>query len=662
MSKFTPIILWRAKREHRILRNRFASRRMTSALLISTSCLAFTPAYANDATTVPPIVISATRNPTPIDQIGSSMTLITSADIEAKQEQSLPDVLRDVPGLNVVQSGGEGGQTSVFMRGANSNHTKVLIDGIDVSDPSTPSGAFDFAPILASDIERVEVLRGPQSALYGSDAIGGVINIITKKGTGPAQFTASAEAGSFRTRNESAGVSGSQDRFNYSFNVNHLQVGAVPVTPVNLLAPGEGHHDDYHDILTLSSKLGANLTDTIDVGLVTRYTETDALFTADDDYCPFPYSSPLCTSPDPVQSESRNKEFFSRVTAHQKLFDGVFDQTFGAAYTSYNREDFIPNIDPLFNYGDRVKLDWQGNIKLAEGEVGVLGAEHQLDEIDKSPISAQIKNNAGFVELQSNIGERLFNALSVRYDNNDRFGGEITYRIAPAVLIAETDTKLKASYGTGFKAPTLNELFVTFFAADPAFNFYANPNLKPEKSKGYDFSFEQYMFTKQVQFGSTWFHNDIKNLIASNPVGTMDINIGHATTYGFENFASYKPWDALTLRADYTFTIAKDDTHDQELTRRPKNKASLNAAWQAAKDIRLTAMMLYVGPWIDPNRTVPRLNAAGYTTFNLAADYDIKDNVTLYGRIDNLLDHHYQNPVGFDQPGLGAYAGVKTKF
>ena len=159
------------------------------------------------------------------------------------------------------------------MRGTNANHTKVLIDGIDASDPSNPNGAFDFAPVLASDIERVEVLRGPQSALYGSDAIGGVINIITKKGTGPAQFTASAETGSFRTRNESAAVSGSKDRFNYSFDVSHLQVGALPVTPVNTLAPGEQHHDDYHDVLTLSSKLGANLTDNVDVGLVTRYTE-----------------------------------------------------------------------------------------------------------------------------------------------------------------------------------------------------------------------------------------------------------------------------------------------------------------------------------------------------------------------------------------------------
>src|SRR5580658_6414345 len=162
------------------------------------------------------IVITATRIPTPLLQVASSITVVTAADIEARQERTFADVLKDIPGLNVVQTGGPGGETSVFMRGTNSNHTKVFIDGIDVSDPSNPTGTFDFGQLLTQDIERVEVLRGPQSGLYGSDAIGGVINIITKSGSGPAQLTASLEGGSFDTFNQSAGVSGSQDDFHYS--------------------------------------------------------------------------------------------------------------------------------------------------------------------------------------------------------------------------------------------------------------------------------------------------------------------------------------------------------------------------------------------------------------------------------------------------------------
>ena len=186
-----------------------------------------TTATSADATTVPQVVVTATRVPTPVEQVASSITIVGSDEIEAKQYESLPDILQDVPGLNLVQTGGEGGATSVFMRGTKPNHTKVLVDGIDVSDPTTPSGAFDFSAIPAADIERVEVLRGPQSGLYGSDAIGGVINIITKKGSGPAQFTASVEGGSFATFNQTAGVSGSTDRFNYSVDVIHLHDGAV---------------------------------------------------------------------------------------------------------------------------------------------------------------------------------------------------------------------------------------------------------------------------------------------------------------------------------------------------------------------------------------------------------------------------------------------------
>jgi vitamin B12 transporter len=193
------------------------------------------------------IVVTATRIPTPELQIASSISVITADEIAVRQIQTLPDVLKDVPGLNVVQTGGVGGQTSVFMRGTNSNHTKVLVDGIDVSDPSSPSGTFDFGQFPSQDIQTVEILRGPQSGLYGSDAIGGVINIITKSGSGPAQFSAGAEAGSFDTFNQYAGVSGSLDAFHYVANLEHLHSGETPVTPLDLLAPGERRIDDYYD-------------------------------------------------------------------------------------------------------------------------------------------------------------------------------------------------------------------------------------------------------------------------------------------------------------------------------------------------------------------------------------------------------------------------------
>ena len=191
-------------------------------------------------------------------------------------------------------------------------------------------------------------------------------------------------------------------------------------------------------------------------------------------------------------------------------------------------------------------------------------------------------NDAGFVQLQSTIGERLFNAVSLRYDSNDRFGSKATYRVAPAILIPETGTKLKAVSAPGSRRRPSISYSRTF----PAFDFFANPDLKPETSLGYDAGFEQALLDERVRFGATYFHNDIKNLIDFNNTFTSFVNIGRATTYGAETFVTIHPMDPLTLRADYTFTIARDDTTGAELVRRPKNKASLNAtlAGQPADD------------------------------------------------------------------------------
>ena len=248
------------------------------------------PALAQDgASQAKPeeIVVTATRVPTPISQIANSITVITAADIAIKQEQTLPDVLKDVPGLNIVQTGGPGGQTSVFMRGTNSNHVKVLVDGIDVSDVSNSNASFDFGQFLTPDIERVEVLRGPQSGLYGADAIGGVINIITKTGNGAPQFTAGIEGGSFGTFNQSAGVSGSTGPFHYTANIEHFRSDDTPVTPLDLLAPGDKRIDDSYDNVTASTKLGLDVTDNFDLGLVGRYTNSHLDFTGDN-YATFP--------------------------------------------------------------------------------------------------------------------------------------------------------------------------------------------------------------------------------------------------------------------------------------------------------------------------------------------------------------------------------------
>ena len=630
-----------------------ARRVLVSALILSNVLPAWAAGGApgGDAEPLQLVVVSATRIPTPQLDLASSVTVVTAEDIAAQQQRTIADVLRNIPGLNLVQQGGPGSVTSVFMRGTSSNHTKVLIDGIDVSDPSNANAAFDFGQLLTQDIERIEVLRGPQSGLYGSDAIGGVINVITRSGSGPMKLAASIEGGSFDSFNQTAGLSGSQDTFRYSANVAHLHSGATPVTPPDLLGPGEPRHDDYYDNFTVSTKLGLEVAPSFDLGLVARYTSTHLHYTGED-FSTFP------ALPAAEQSESNTDEYYGRATAHLVSLAGALDQTLGAAFMRNQTATLQPQTPEGLNTGERVKVDWQGAVRLAAAETLLLGLEDARDEISQ-PLSASTRIDSGYAELQSQLGEHWFSALNVRYDDNDRFGSKVTYRVAPAWVSQASGTKLKASVGSGFKAPTLSELFQDF----PQFLFFANPNLRPESSVGYDAGIEQDLAGNRLRVGATWYHNRIRDLITTDVTATTWANVGRATTYGVESFIAWQAARQLALRLDYTYTEASDELAHQELLRRPKHKSTLNVSWRPREALLLDLSVLSVSTWVDGNRdfSIPRLDAPGYTAVNLAAAFDLTRTFTVFGRLDNLLDRRYENPVGFLQPRFRAFAGVRAK-
>jgi len=609
---------------------------------------------AATAVELPQIIVSATTIPTPAEQIGSSVTVVTAAQIERDQRRTVPDVLATVPGLNVVQSGGAGGLTSVFMRGTNSGHTKVLIDGIDVSDPSTPNRVFDLGQLLTTDIERIEVLRGPQSGLYGADALGGVISITTKKGAGPTKITGMVEGGSFGTFNQAAQVSGSTANVNYAFTASHFQSTNTPVTPRELLQSGQRAIGNYYDNSTYSTKLGADLSENFSLNFVGRYTDAKLRFTGDD------WSSWPLVFPASEQSTQVKHQGFARGEAVWSMFDGKFKNYFGAAYSDMWSWNFDPNGFPTtsVNKGDRTKYDWRGYITAAPGQVVLLGLEQETERLRTDTDNAQNGNKGAYVELQSELAKRFFLTANTRYDSNDRFGGHATWRIAPAFLVPTTETKLKASYGTGFKAPTLSQMFVNY----PPF-FFGNPSLRPEESVGYDLGFEQPLANDRLRFGATWFHNSIKNLINTNTTGDSLANIDRATTYGVEAFVSAAVTTQLKLRGDYTYTTAKNDVTGEELLRRPKHKASLSAVWAPTEQLTLTSTVLYVGSWMDMDRffLMPAPFATQpYTLVNLAGNYVVNKNLTAFARIDNLFDHRYQNPIGFERPGLGVFGGIRV--
>jgi vitamin B12 transporter len=603
---------------------------------------------------VSPVVVTATLIPTPIDQVGSSITLITAKEIQDHQWRTVPDALQEVPGIDVVQSGGAGGQTSVFIRGANSNHTKVLIDGIEANDPSTPGNGFDFGQALTGGLARVEVLRGPQSSLYGPDALGGVINIITREGHGAPRLDATIEGGSFDTFNQSASLSGSDKRFSYAFSADHTHVGATPVTPLDLLAPGETRNDDRFDSLTLGTKLGFDLNSVLGFGLVARYVDSDLKFTSENyDLYPLP------DQPDAAQTDQKERQVFTRGEARVNLWDGKFVNVFGLGYTDYHTRTASPDdgfgASTGFSDGDRLKVDWRGTLALSKTETLVLGAEDRRDRIFGSN-DAQDSERGGFAELQSHPFDHFSGALSVRYDSDDRFGDKVTWRIAPAYTVAATGTLLRASYGTGFKAPTLTQLFVSF----PPY-YLANPNLRPEESEGFDAGFEQPLFGGKLRFGATGFHEAIRNLITDNADFTTDINIGRATTYGAESFIAIAPVRQVSLRVDYTYLVARDDIAQEELLRRPRTKIDVTAVWRPTEKLTLSATGLYVGARVDGNRdfSIPRLTAGPYAVFGVAGEYAVTKTLTAFARIDNLADRRYEDPTGFQRPGIGAFGGLK---
>src|SRR3982074_2126651 len=307
------------------------------------------------------VVVGPTATETPIDQIASSVTVITAKDIERDQRRTVPDALSTVPGLNVVQSGGPGGVTSVFMRGTNPNHPKVLIDGIDVSDPGNPARVFDLGQLLTYDIQQIEVLRGPQSGLYGADALGGVISIITKKGEGPPRATGMIEGGAFGTFNQTAGLSGSEERFNYAFNVAHFRATDIPVTPLELLPPGQKAIGNNYDNMTYSTKLGADVSENLTLTAVARYTDATLRFTGDT-FDPVTFSS----FPAAAQSTQIVHQFFTRGEAVWSVFDGRIKNYFGVNYTNHWNSHISPgDVAPTITTGDRVKYDWHTVTQLA---------------------------------------------------------------------------------------------------------------------------------------------------------------------------------------------------------------------------------------------------------------------------------------------------------
>jgi vitamin B12 transporter len=604
------------------------------------------------------IVVTATRLETPKREVASSITVITAEEMARKQQTSVIEVLRQVPSLSVAQAGGPGQVATVFIRGANSDHTKVIIDGIWVNDPISPSGGFDFGQLSTDDIERIEIIRGPQSVLYGSDAIGGVVNIITKRGKGDPHGYVKFEGGSFKTFRENVCVSGAIKQFDYFMDVGRMDTGGISSAGKQY----GNHENDPFGVTNFAGKFGWRPCEAFESTIVFKTFNAAAQI-----------DNHGGAGGDDPNRIVRNREVLFRNENRLLLADGKWEQKFGFSYVTNLRSD-NDNPNPgnaqflRSNYtGSRTKFDWQHNLFLDKTNTLTLGAEteeqsgsSEFREIAPFAFTSlfprETQRNTGYyIQDKINVNDAFFATVGARLDDNDMFGDKATWRVAPAYYIKETDTKIKGALGTGFKAPTLYQLFSSF----------GNPALQPETSLGWEAGVEQRFFDKTLTAEAVYFSNRFQNLIDYSFATNKYLNVGEATSKGVELSLTYRPSKEIQFGGNYTYTQATDETTGLALLRRPRNKGGVDVTYFATDKLTFTLAAIFVGQRRDVDANLwpaPRVTLDSYQVWNFTAAYQLTEKLSIFGRIENAFNATYEEIKGYGVSGAAVYAGIKADF
>lgn len=583
------------------------------------------------------VVVTATRTEVPAEQLSSSVTVIGREEIERKKAATIQELLRDVKGVDVHGFGGPGSQVDVRIRGGNPSHTLVLVDGVRVNSPT--SGDFSFATITTDSVERIEVVRGPMSTLYGSFASGGVINIITKRGSGPPTFNLLAEGGAFKTAREVMEVSGGMDRFDYSLGLSRFDTHGI-----SRANRRHGNREaDGHEQTTVSTRLGLALPGRAKLTGTFRY--IDALTDLDVSRSGVQVDDPrVQDSREAVASVALSNPFTDFWDQNLQLF--LYDRSFVGRRAARASDNF--NID-LQNRG----IDWQNNFALGENTTLTSGYtfEQQRGENKGKFSERSVETHAGYLQSLFRFFDPLFFNAGLRLDHHNKFGEELTYKVGAAWLFRLLGTKLYANYGTGFKAPTINDLF---------FPNFGNPDLKPETSQGYELGLEQQLLDKKLQARAAYFSTRFEDLIVSVTSGGVSQaqNVQKATAQGVEFELNLAPLSWLRLDSNYTYMETEDESTGKALPRRARNKASIGTTFLPLPDLSLGANVRYVGKRLSSNTV--ELNR--HTVVSLIGSYDIAKNVQLFFRVENLFDKKYEEVRGFGTAPRSAYGGLKFSF
>ena len=611
------------------------------------------------------IVITGTRADTPVrvDQSGSSITVLDDAALRQRQTREVSDVLRDVPGVAVSRIAG---QTQVRLRGSEANHVLVLIDGIEVSDPF--AGEFDFGTLAADQAARVEVLRGQQSALYGSDAIGGVIQYVTLSGRDAPGLSARVEGGSFGTVNgaaRAAGVGGAGGVLDYALS------GTINTTNGTANARG-GRRRLSRDQGALSGKAGWQLAPAARLEAVVRYSRVEGEFNDSDNDPASPTFGFIVDTPG---NRFVNEAVYGLVRGTVDLLDGRWNHALSVQFADTTRDGFDLGGRSFGNTGQRLKGSYETTAHLVTGQArhdltfAVDGERERFRNTDPSGFAftgRRQTQNLGLVgQYTLAIADNIGLGAAVRRDVNDRFADTTTYRVQGSYGFG-SGTRIKAAAGSGVKNPGYYELFGFIDG-----RFIGNADLKPERSEGWETGVEQELGSGRGRIGATYFRSTLKDEIFTtfpppNFIATPGNRDRTSRQQGVEAYANLRLGPQWRIDGAYTHLRAREN--GQPEVRRPSDIGSLAVSWAAPADGgTVTLVARYNGAtddvaFTDPSFVPVRVRLDDYLLINANAEYALGERVSLFGRIENLLAERYEDVFSFTNPGRAAFVGVRASF
>ncbi len=645
----------------------------TALILVSLAPAALAAQEPRDTVILTPVVVTATRIPTPADAVTAAVTVISGADLRAQGIRTVLDALRDVPAAAVVQTGSFGSVTSLFLRGGQSDYVKVLVDGVPVNQPG---GAFDFANLTTDNVERIEVLRGPASVLYGSDAVTGVVQIFTRRGSDNARADATVRGGTYGTLIWDAEASGGGQQASYSFAVSrHTSNGIY------------AFNNQYRNSV-FSGLVRIAPDDRTDATLTVRYADntyhfpTNGAGQAVDPY-QFNYGS------GPTIALDVGHYFTPRLEARLLLAAHEADGGVVSPPDSANDSTLFHSLDNL----RRASADLRANLYLPGGTVLTGGAavEQQRDrsfnlcqspfgDCTTPPIDTSRWNGAFYAQVVSEVAARVSLTTGVRLEDNERFGTYATYRAGAAYRLPG-GTRLRATAGNGFREPAFSENYSTGYSV-------GNPNLKPEHSRSWEVGVEQSVAGGRASFSATFFDQRFVDMIDYNPNAPPGApnyaNVAGATAAGVEVGVHVVPAATVALGASYTYlhTNVTNPGYDsttgaalapgQPLLRRPEHSARLDAGYHPPGRGVITLAVTYVGDRYDrifPPFPAPpsRVTLPSYTRVDVAAMVDVwqpragAPGLSLTTRLENLFDRRYEEARHFPARGRTILLGAEVE-